>query len=1066
MTLSLVHDTLASQLFSSGGARRTFGHASHAAFLAARYLHRRRLPQRQLEALLLVAGPDGTRTVPVPLRETAAWLASMDLGTGRWLAEADPQSLIGHDSYMESDDLRSIVAASLLSKADEFELGERAWIGSLRLSHPGLADQVIAVLNGHPVQPNQWPDFAQCRLALRLAAHATSAELTARLLEIVEGSGWNSHMRSMAAAAVLAGDPEAAAARLREILQRLRDHARIDDPDDELKGNLLDDLWPQYVPTEEILPLLVARRRRSVIGSYWMFLRDFAARVAEDELEGVLTWAAAAALHPTELDQPSDDDDEDIDEDEIPLGLLDVTLIDALVDRALSNAEPVRLLPLVARLLWLRFQRLQEPILPIGLDESDAHDPETATKKRRLLADALVRSRATDGGFDGADAFKLIRAWRANTHFPPVEGDDGDPPPRSRLLDAKDFGWALDRAIELEADGDRSSALAMGEVAVQLFDYLDSAAIEVAWQQQGTVNWDALAPYFDAMPLAGETANRLREWHQRQQRPRVRHVDPANDERLREDLARLYDRVCRRDVSEFWLLAWNLQFPPGFSRGPLRRDDRLLDFPGVGALGADAPARLAQAAHAYLLRENDRADEWLGTDRYDKRAWAGYLALRLLDELGQLDDVPSTRLASWTGAVLWYNSVPVRTGDPDHKAVLLRRVLAADPSRFAALLGRYVRGELRRGSVASEVRLVDPSAEPTVLATWLELLHELTDALLGPPTSPTEDEARDPFRSFEPGESLANASFAWEMLFERLARTDANAAEDLVVDLLGRATDERAHPVAATAVEVLLEVVPVAWRRLFPLISGDTKLGRSVAATIASGHREVKLSANLDEHQLVGLYVWLAELYPPEDDREAIGAHFFTPDEQARRMRDGVLTTVANRGTDESVRILAELHDLFPLRSVVTSNLIRARIALFATAWLPPPPEGVQALLMDVRRRLVRSSEELGWLVEETLSAINEEMVRSGEFLWDRVPTGRGSDQRWRPKPEAALAAFIAHELDLRLQGRGLAVHREVLIKASNPYGAGDKPDIIVEANVPADALSHTTPERFASSSR
>ncbi|MCA1702122.1 MAG: hypothetical protein LC808_02175, partial [Actinobacteria bacterium] len=207
VTLDLVRDTLASQLFSSRGEfRQAFGHSSHAAFLAARYLHRRRLPRRQLEGLFLVAGPDGSRTIPVPLRETAAWLAALDLDTGRWLAQADPQSLGGHSAYLESDDLRSVVAASLLDKAEEFELGERAWLRGLRLSHPQLPDQVRAVFDGHDSQPERWPDFARCRLALRLAVHAASPELTKRLLAIVESEGWNSHMRSMAAAAVLASD--------------------------------------------------------------------------------------------------------------------------------------------------------------------------------------------------------------------------------------------------------------------------------------------------------------------------------------------------------------------------------------------------------------------------------------------------------------------------------------------------------------------------------------------------------------------------------------------------------------------------------------------------------------------------------------------------------------------------------------------------------------------------------------------------------------------------------------------------------------------------------------------
>jgi DNA polymerase III delta prime subunit len=282
VTRELVRDTLASQLFSSRGEpRRAFGHSSHAAFLAACYLARRRLPRRQLEGLFLVAGPDGSRTVPVPLREMAAWLAALDLDAGLWLAEVDPQSLIGHAPYLESDDVRSIVVASLLDKAEEFELGERVWMRGLRLSHPRLAEQVLNVLAGNETEPAAWPEFARCRLALRLAVHASSPELTTRLLEIAESDEWNSHMRSMAAAAALASDADAVLPRLRNVLQQLRslDYGRVADPDDELKGSLLDLLWPTCVSTEEILPLLTARRRRSLLGSYWMFLRNFATRV-------------------------------------------------------------------------------------------------------------------------------------------------------------------------------------------------------------------------------------------------------------------------------------------------------------------------------------------------------------------------------------------------------------------------------------------------------------------------------------------------------------------------------------------------------------------------------------------------------------------------------------------------------------------------------------------------------------------------------------------------------------------------------------------------------------------
>ncbi|MCA1702457.1 MAG: hypothetical protein LC808_03990, partial [Actinobacteria bacterium] len=775
----------------------------------------------------------------------------------------------------------------------------------------------------------------------------------------------------------------------------------------------------------------------------------------------VLTWAAAGLDQPSE-EVPSSEEVEDLDIDDVPLGSLDVTLAGALLNRTLASENVESLLESAAALVWPRFQRHEHPTLPVVLDDVESRDPESARQKRRLLAEALVRFRASRGAFDGADAFTLIRDWSGNMRLALDDGEDRSQA-RSTLLDLNDFTWALNRARELEAANDRAAARGMAEVAALLFDRSDVAAIEVASQQEGSVNWETLASYFDAIPIHGEAAHRLRRWQQLERRS-VTDEDPADAALRRDDLVRLFDRVSAGEVAEFWRLAWNLQFRPGRARGRRRRDDQLLSFPGVSILGADAPTRLTQAARAFLLSEHDHADEWAGTDRYDQRAWAGYLALVLLDDFGRLDAIPPTRLASWTGAVLWFPSVPVDTGDRGRKTSMLNRVAAADPALLASLIVKFVRGELRRGSLASEIGLVDPSVHPAVMAAWLELLRELTGALLAPPaTSPPMSHASDaPLRSFEDGDPRTHAMWVWVSLLENLARADAAVAENFVVNLMPDARDDRARSLAAAAVEVLVDIIPDSWRRLFPLVSTDPDLSRSVAGALTSGHPEVRLTVSLDEDELSDAYIWLASLFSPEDDRERNGAHWVTPEEQARRVRDGVLTTIANRGTEASVRVLAQLHEQFPLRPELFSNLIRARIALFATAWIPPSPEEVQALMADARRRFVRSSGELGVLLEELLAEIGEEMVRAGEFLWDRLPpvTGEGK-QKWWPKPEAALASFLAHDLELRLSGQGLAVHREVLVRATNPYGAGDKPDVIVEANVPADALSFITPGRF-----
>ena len=117
-------------------------------------------------------------------------------------------------------------------------------------------------------------------------------------------------------------------------------------------------------------------------------------------------------------------------------------------------------------------------------------------------------------------------------------------------------------------------------------------------------------------------------------------------------------------------------------------------------------------------------------------------------------------------------------------------------------------------------------------------------------------------------------------------------------------------------------------------------------------------------------------------------------------------------------------------------------------------------LLEDARRRFVRNADELATLVEEALRDMSDEMTRTGQLLWDQWKTKRGMPHEWVPKKEAALAAYVANELTLRLHGRGLAIHREVLIKPTDPYGAGDRTDILVEATVASDSLVPMLPIR------
>lgn len=292
-----VKETISTALFGGRGTDRVgFVHASQAAFLAAAFLARQEPPlsQTRLQSLLLVAAPDGAQSVPTSLRETAAWLAALSPAAGEWLARGDPESLVGHESYLDSPHLRSLVVESLLNHAAQFELGNRYWFRGLNLAHPGLADQIVAALGPFDRQPTDYPEFARCRVALRLAQFAESSELTERLFEIARSADWNSHLGSLAVDALL--NTDGTDDDLRELLRSLDDteYASARDGHDDLRGRLLDGLWPGRIDLPQVLRSL-RPRQSDLIGSYWRFLREFPERLGDEEIEEVVCWAAELA---------------------------------------------------------------------------------------------------------------------------------------------------------------------------------------------------------------------------------------------------------------------------------------------------------------------------------------------------------------------------------------------------------------------------------------------------------------------------------------------------------------------------------------------------------------------------------------------------------------------------------------------------------------------------------------------------------------------------------------------------------------------------------------------------
>lgn len=639
VTATAVSETIGTALFTGRGTDRlAFRHSSMAAYLAARYLIDHDVPEPQLRSLFLVAAEDATTSIPAPLREAAAWLAALDPDRSGWLAEADPEGLASHSLVVDSFAMRVLVVESLLARAPEIELGEHRWLPARwRLEHPGLGKQLSPVFRDiHDGEPQDWATNARVRLAVRLAQEARARELVDPLLHLAEHEGWSAHMRRLAAVAAFETAPEEAWARLKHVLNTLADasHASKVDPEDELRGTILNMLWPDHLRAEDMLVHLRPRRRRSLFGSYALFLRTMPDRLSEDDLTIVLTWAERASRKES---TPGDHDaieeaslntqgpeEQDLDPSELPVGRVDTDLIDALVDRALASERAEELLEAVSAIFRRRMQRHDDLSIPEPLDLVDANGKELDRSRelRRALALALLRQMANEGEVGPGDCWQLISGWRGTGLWRRRRNlDEAGPRPGDRhaLIESADLRWVLNVADDCLAHGQVALARALGVLASTIFDWSNVGDVDLVAGWQDNPAWEFLKWWFEPVRLDSPEADTMRQqsaWS----RPRETGPWPEAEvfqERLRERFA----DARSGDSSAFWQLAWNLQFDPATGRGRHQLADRLLAFPGVSVLGDQASQGLVEAAQQYVRSEHDHSARsgWGWTDMTSAR---------------------------------------------------------------------------------------------------------------------------------------------------------------------------------------------------------------------------------------------------------------------------------------------------------------------------------------------------------------------------------------------------------------------------------------------------------------
>ncbi len=619
VTREAIRETLATGLFSSRGDQRLgWAHATFADYLAARSLVTNQVSVDQARSLFLA--PDGL-TYP-QTRLAAAWALAIDPATYAFLARADPEALrAGVD--LPGDAIRAAVIDGLFAVAAAGRLRDRWGAENKVLCHGGIASQLRRQLASSAV--------AVRRLALQLAADCPHEELREDLVRIALDPRAPPDDRVDAGWAVIAlnetrpGD---------DLLPLVTDaQRRGEDPHDELLGIGLLASWPHVLAAADVFPHIGPPKAPDLYGTYYDFIRRFAAHLTADDLGAALTWLDP--LIATGID------------------VRRAPLVDAIVKLAVTHHGNLAALDAAARFAVSRAPTYEG--LYLDTHDAVADDPlDDAECRHALLEAVLAKNPSNDIVVVLADAL----------------GGHG-----LGIVRADDLTWL---AAEYEhATPERRCPLAALFGTVFDLNRRDHLDIVLDMPSSHPLHRDLVAAWTAPMALDDPDVVKLRERWRKQSERRRDESDVRDD--IDDTLIEFLDRFEGGDAVGFWHGVRLLYAGPGGRQLIRELDPDLTQTKRWSRLAAENQHRFVVAAARYLRVGACEPAEWLGQQMDHFPSMAAYRAMVLLlrRDPTALDQLPSDVWREWAPAIVAWTVTVNGAQWEDKEAILDRAARAA-----------------------------------------------------------------------------------------------------------------------------------------------------------------------------------------------------------------------------------------------------------------------------------------------------------------------------------------------------------------------------------------------------
>jgi predicted NACHT family NTPase len=969
-----LRETLGTGLFSLQGSHRIgWAHQTYAEFLAAWYLQNQGMTVSQFLSLLVHSGDNARKLVP-QLHETAAWVAGMVPEVFREVMRTDPEVLLRSDVATADDTDRAALVNALLSLYEGGGSLEQYGRPFHKLDHPGLADQL------RPYVTDTTRVLAAREAALNMANACQVKKLLPEILALSLNPAEHLVLRIHAVIAIQAMGDEDTKAELKPLLYAKVEHdVRL-----QLKGRVLQILWPQHLTAPELFAALTPATIRFV-GPYETFLSyDFVAHVQPADLPLALEWVAGL---------PSRHE----------LGVTFGKAINVVFRHSWRYLDEAGVLPAFARAAYSRLKE-HEPI--VSSEQRD--DREAIEFNRELFANEKKRRRLVLAIIPLFTAESRDAVWLLFS---------------TPLLDNADIPWLVEELLSSE---DIETQRKLAQLIDRLYVFANNAHFDLIYNacRSNAALAETFARFLGAVPLDSLEAKEQRETYYRylawqEKREKREKLFPPPTARVATCLA----WVEGGNADAWWRLNEEMTLEPYSTHYEdlLKTDVR--ELPGWKEADEATRTRIVEAARQHVLESKPNAEEWLGTNQYPYSVSYSFHALCLLEyEVpGFVAELSPALWRKWTPVIYAYRSDTGQEEPIEHE--MLRRAYQHAPDELIRVMLLVIEGDLK-----SESGLIHIPGRLKVI--WDE---RIAQALLS--------KAQDTGVNWPAMGILVN-----ELLHKGYEPARVYA-ESLVTTRGEEGSLEWKRAVVAAS-HLMLYAADLSWPIIWQAIKESEAFGREVITAYAhTVHRHEERFQVLSEQTLADLYIWIETQFPyAEDPKHPIDGDSVkdTAREKVGMWRDGVLRQLKQKGSPAAYVEIARIAATFPHLEWLKSALLEVQHIIRQATWTPPAPFEVLLLSQDSRRRLVQNGDELLVVIQEALGRLERQL--QGEMpaaidLWNN-PGGVYS-----PKDENTFSDYVKRFLDAELnEPRGVVINREVVIRPGTGREDGERTDLYITA--------------------